>query len=42
MIIRSASAVVAGDRVHVRLQDGELHCDVAPGDGDGSDDNQGF
>ena len=42
MIIRSAAAVVAGDRVHVTLQDGELHCDVAPGVGDGFDDNQGL
>ena len=27
-IIRSASAVATGERVHVTLQDGELHCEV--------------
>jgi len=27
-IIRSAAAVAPGDRVHVTLQEGELHCDV--------------
>jgi len=41
-IIRSAAAVVAGDRVRVTLHDGELHCDVVPGESDGFDDNQGL
>jgi exodeoxyribonuclease VII large subunit len=27
-IIRTASAVATGERVHVRLQEGELHCEV--------------
>jgi exodeoxyribonuclease VII large subunit len=40
-IVRSASAAPAGSRVHVRLADGELHCDVRGGEHDGSDD-QGF
>jgi exodeoxyribonuclease VII large subunit len=41
-IIRTASAVVAGDRVRVTLHDGELQCDVVAGDGDGFHDNQGL
>jgi exodeoxyribonuclease VII large subunit len=41
-IIRTASAVAAGDRVRVTLHDGELQCEVAAGDGDGFHDNQGL
>jgi len=41
-IIRSAAAVVAGDRVRVTLHDGELQCDVLPGESDGFHDNQGL
>ena len=42
VIIRSASAVAAGERVRVTLHDGELQCDIAPGESDGFHDNQGF
>jgi exodeoxyribonuclease VII large subunit len=35
-IIRSAATVAAGDRVHVRLQHGEIHCDVRGEEQDGS------
>jgi exodeoxyribonuclease VII large subunit len=42
VIIRSASAVAAGERVRVTLHDGELQCDVTPGESDGFHDNQGF
>jgi len=35
-IIRSTATVSAGDRVHVRLQDGEIHCDVRGEEDDGS------
>ena len=41
-IVRSAAAVAAGDRVHVTLHDGELHCDVRQKERDGFDDNQGL
>lgn len=41
-IIRTVAAVVAGDRVHVRLHDGEIHCDVRQKERDGFDDNQGL
>ena len=40
-IIRSASAVAAGDRVRVTLQNGELHCEVRA-EGDYGFDNQGL
>ncbi len=40
-IIRSASAVAPGDRVHVTLHDGELHCNVRA-EGDHGSDHQGF
>jgi exodeoxyribonuclease VII large subunit len=33
-IIRSAATVSAGDRVRVRLQDGEIHCEVRDDEND--------